>query len=79
MSSQPWQLGMSATGELVAIIRYSVDQCSCGHPWSDHYQPTRGGKASCWATRRGVRDAAARKGGLTTQYATPFPYGGGVA
>ena len=54
MSSQPWQLGMSATGELVAIIRYSVDQCSCGHPWSDHYQPTRGGKAACWATPRRV-------------------------
>lgn len=54
MITYPFQLGLSATGELVPIRRYAVDLCSCGHPWSDHYQPERGGKAACWATPRGV-------------------------
>ena len=54
MSTLRWQLGMSADGQLVAIPRYAVDQCCCGHAWSDHYQPKPGGKASCWARPRGI-------------------------
>lgn len=54
MSSQPWQLGMSADGDLVAIPRYAVDRCGCGHAWSEHWQPRRGGKASCWARTSGI-------------------------
>lgn len=50
----PYQVGVSAEGELVPIRRYAIDLCSCGHPWSDHWQPRRGGKASCWSTPKKV-------------------------
>ncbi|ABD58642.1 gp43 [Mycobacterium phage PLot] len=48
-----WQWVMRGM-QLLRITRYAVDQCTCGHPWSSHYQPRAGGPAACWETPRGV-------------------------
>ncbi|AHN84058.1 hypothetical protein GJ25_gp047 [Mycobacterium phage Hawkeye] len=49
----PWQWAMRGL-ELIKVVRYSCDQCTCGHPWSSHYQPRPGGHAACWETPKGV-------------------------
>lgn len=37
-------------------VRFSTDLCTCGHPWSDHYQPRALGRAACWAREHGLLD-----------------------